>query len=697
MTFPQSPADRREGRGVLTACLTGLLVAAVAARVVSSFGEVTAADITVWGDRDLWRALNLDGAWPTLGPESNGGTQLPGGAFYSLLAAILGLNPSLWAAQMAVAGLFAASTLLLGWSFWRSRSPLAGALVAAALAGSGLLPSALKVWNPGYLLFFATLATLAAERALRRRGPLALVLFGLAAAVGLQIHLQTIWLIVGVGLAALLPPRHWTWRHGLVLLLAFLAPYLPSLSGEGLRLLVQAASTPGDAIANYAVDDFQWWQKGLLLATLLGGDGGLEAAQTLIVSPLAVVWLPGDAAAVICCLGYLAMQIGRRPRTGDQDRSGRLFALIVLTHAAVIILFFVNPRHVVTAAPAVAVMTGLAAEAAIRRWLRAGRPAGVAGGVLLALLLAARPLLLSHFGEPESNVSLRSPAAQQEIAATVKARFFAGREAFESHAALFQREPHGRWQLVGNGATGAMAFIFATAPVTPVAGDLEGCLAILPKSALNGDFAGELAKAPPFAGLAPSFAGTAAESPHFVYAPYSAADGNCLKSFANAYLPTAFESRYLAPDPPLATALTDGGSALFVIPQPGRRFPLAVELQRSGPLVTAVLHGRLLRGYTGLPFMTIARPGLCFLADGATRTVPFGGVTVGSPQKGALAPWRSPSFGLPEGNYRLWLSGFEPGKGRALAVFLGHLAMPSLNAEPPAAGDDAGLPPGCGG
>ena len=69
-----------------------LVVALVIAAVVLVLARLAAAGdvvLTVWGDRDLWRALSVPVHWPLFGPESNGGMRSPGGAYHLLLATIL--------------------------------------------------------------------------------------------------------------------------------------------------------------------------------------------------------------------------------------------------------------------------------------------------------------------------------------------------------------------------------------------------------------------------------------------------------------------------------------------------------------------------------------------------------------------------------------------------------------------------------
>ena len=372
--FEQMTTRRLTGTDVLAGICVVLLVSATALALAANVHIVANRDLTVWGDRDLWRALTVGQDWPVSGPESNGGTPLPGGAFYLLLAAILAIQPSLWAAQLGVVVLMAGATVLLGWVFWREVSPLAGALVAAAFVGSGLLPSVLMVWNPGYLPFFAALSTVTAYFAFKTGRPVFVAATAAAIAVGMQIHLQMAWLLLAIAVAAVLRPRSWSWRHGAAFLVGFLVPYVPSLTLGGIRLFLQAAATPNDAIANYAIDDFRIWPKLDLELTLLGGDGGFGADRVPGTMPEALLLLAGDLAAVLLVLASLGGSLRRLFRRADAALS-----LIVLINIGVIACFYVYPRHVVVALPAVAVMTGLAGDSVVRRLLRSNSVLAKAG------------------------------------------------------------------------------------------------------------------------------------------------------------------------------------------------------------------------------------------------------------------------------------------------------------------------------
>jgi len=682
----------RTNRASLDTCLVVLLLAGAAAAVAGCLCAVGNTEITVWGDRDLWRALEAFRHWPVLGPETNGGARTPGGAFYLLLAGFLAIHPGVVAANLGVVIFFAASALLLWMAFAREVSPLAGALVAAAFAGSGLLADDLGVWNPGYLDLFGVVATVAGYHFIRCGRAAALGVATTALALGMQVHMQIAELALGLAIAVAIFRPRLHWRHAAAFALGLLVPYLPALLSNGPGMVLAAAAVPGDAVTAYVFLDIKPLQKAALLYDLLGGSSDSFAQAAAGRLPWAAHLLAAaDLLTAALALVFLLRLLPGRLRSA-RPAAFAVFAVITLAYLAVTLVSFVNARHMVAVVPAVAAMIGLAAEEIVVRLRRAGLPGTVAACAICALI-AARPALLGASQLFDHDFSASSTQAQEEIAAVLKAGFYPDRESFENHAALFWRGLDGGWQMAQGRLNNRMAFIYRTAAVSSVATGREDCVAIVTKADIAGDPREELAASPALADFAPVFA-AAAESTHFVYLPYTARDGNCLKTFPNAYIPTEFETAHLPPEAGAAATANDGG-AVFIAPQPGHRFPLGVELRRQGGGYVAVLQGRLLRGYTGLYFRTIVAPKLCLVAHGGLTVVSFGKVTVGSPQQGTLAPWRSPRFDLADGSYELWLTGRDGRQPLDIDLHLGRLTVPDLAAAPPLEGATVPAPAGC--
>ncbi len=665
---------------ILMAALAIAAAVLVLARLAAS-GDVV---LTVWGDRDLWRALSVPGHWPLFGPESNGGMRSPGGAYYLLLAAILAFGRDVVTVNLGVVLLFAASVLLIGIFFARSVSALAGALVAASLAGSVILDWTLGVWNPGFILIFATAATVFGYSFLAGGRALPLGLAAAALAIGAQIHLQIIQVALGLILAAAIYRPRLTWRHAAALFIGLVVPYLPNIVSGSASLLQTAAALPGDAVGNYVFwEAARLWPKAALFADLFGGSAGEFANWgPWFWAPL----LAGDLLALLLAAGAAVAMVWP-PRKIFGGAPVGLFALILLVTAVTALVSDLLPRHMVAAIPAAAALTGLAAERLVVG-LRGRGPAAQAGAIVICGLFALRPLLAGIAGFAPVPFQVESAAAQSEIAATLKPAFYAGRDAFEAHVAEFRLVDRREWVVTSNGILNHMSFLYQTFPAAKTGADREDCLAVVARTDADGDPRQGLAASPSFAGLGVTFGELAAESAHFLYFPYATRDGNCLKTFPNGYIPTAFEAAHLGADAPEAAKVSDG-EAVFALSQPGQRDPIGVEIRREGPGYVAVLHGRLLRGYTGLYFRSIVAPVLCFAGEQLVYPVRFGNVAVGSPQRAALAPWRSPAFALPDGRYLVWLIGADGRQPIAIREFLGALSVPSLEAAAP----DATEPP----
>ena len=303
-----------------------LLVGVVAFRIGAALCTAGDTALTVWGDRDLWRALTIGSSWPVSGPEINGGLRPPGGAFYLLLGAILAIYPSVLAANIGLLVLFAASLVLLGTAIARDVSPQAGVFAATALAGTPMLDQVLEVWNSGFLLVFATMATLFGYRYLKTGRASSLGIAAAAIAVGLQIHLQIFQLAIALAVAGLIRRPRWTWRHSLALVLGLGLPYLPVAISGDYPLLASAAPVPASAVENYVLWGVRPLEKIQLVYGLLGGtpESGSLAAEGQF-NGLAVLSMAGDLLAVVLALGFMVwtMETLRRSRYRVCKKSGR--------------------------------------------------------------------------------------------------------------------------------------------------------------------------------------------------------------------------------------------------------------------------------------------------------------------------------------------------------------------------------------
>lgn len=668
--------------------LVAVLVAAMAVFVAGRLAAFGSTELTVWGDRDLWRAMAVPHSWPLMGPESNGGLRSPGGAFYLLLAGALALGHGIEPAYFAMVALVGASALLLGLVVARRVSPLAGALSAASLTGSVIVWQAMAMWNPGFILIFATVATMCGYAFLAEGRALSLGLAVGAIALGMQVHLQITQVAIGLALATAVYRPRLTWRHGGAVALGLGIPYLPNILSGGLGLMQNAAALPGDAVVHYVFWQPDWLMaKAGRFATLFAG------AADAIGRPEGWVRLPLLAAdwivPLVAAAGIIALLRHRRQAFAGQPAG--LFALILLVTAVTALFSDLLTRHMVAVAPAAAALVGVTAEQLRAALRRRAAPVAAIGTVVVAALIAIRPLAFGILGLLPGELPLNALATQQEIVTAIKPVFYGDRDGFESHVAEFGLNQARHWVVVSNGIPNHLSFLYQT-DTLPVGADRPECLAVVSKADASGDLRKGLAGSTALSGLGAQIGEPAAVSEHFVYVPYTTRDGNCLKTFPNGYIPTSFEAAHLPAGAP-ASAHSLDGAALFVDPQPGQRDPLGIEIRREGGAYVAVLHGALLRGYTGLMFMALISPTLCFADDHGAHPIHFANLAVGSAQRGTLAPWRSPVFALPDGRYRVWLIARDGKRPIALRDGLGEVTLPSLEAALPATAEPP--PEGC--
>ncbi len=158
----------------------------------------------------------------------------------------------------------------------------------------------------------------------------------------------------------------------------------------------------------------------------------------------------------------------------------------------------------------------------------------------------------------------------------------------------------------------------------------------------------------------------ASETASLYFFPYSTPDANCLKNFSNAYIATPFEQRFLQSGAyghfekvvPLDISSDRAG---FAIPVADELFPMAVEFVQADDRLTATVHGRLMRGFTGLDVQILSDVTLHFVSDVPSNSVTeqksininFGKTRIGDKSLGTLTPWHSESFFLPHGKYQV--------------------------------------------
>ena len=101
------------------------------------------------------------------------------------------------------------------------------------------------MWNPGYVILFATGVTISGYFIIKTGRALHTFIMALALAIGLQIHMQMAMLSIGILVAVILFRPRLNWHHIPALLGGLLIPYLPSLIAAGPSLLLYIAGLPG--------------------------------------------------------------------------------------------------------------------------------------------------------------------------------------------------------------------------------------------------------------------------------------------------------------------------------------------------------------------------------------------------------------------------------------------------------------------
>lgn len=289
---------------------------------------------SIWSDRDLVRAAVPWSELPTAGAELSFGTgaQVPGSA----LAVLLKLGQSVqddpitvfrWMHLLDGLGLLA---LYLGAR--RLFGPLAAAIAIATVAGSEVVSeNLLRLWNPGFVPLFATVATVSAALAAHRQDARWLPLMALALAIGCQLHLSVGLLAVGLilGVATTGPRPRVAWA---LAGLAFALPYLPHLLDEALHgwpntLAMRQQPLIRELTSQAPPVEGSWWDAWWFLRRL-GAARAPAAARDHGADLVARV----DAALAlwpILVAGMLALVLSRR-EVGDPRRRVDRVLLVAL-------------------------------------------------------------------------------------------------------------------------------------------------------------------------------------------------------------------------------------------------------------------------------------------------------------------------------------------------------------------------------
>jgi hypothetical protein len=290
---------------------------------------------SIWSDRDLVRAAVPWSELPTAGAELSFGTgaRVPGGALAALikLAQLVHDDPVAVFRWMHLLDGIGLLVLYLGAR--RLFGPLAAAIAAATVAGSEVVSEdLLRLWNPGFVPLFATIATVSAALAAHRQDARWLPLMTLALAVGCQLHLSvgllTLGLVLGVATSGPRPRSAWA-----LAAVALVIPYLQHLIDEASngwpntlamrqQPLIREVTAPAPPVEGSWWD--AWWfvrRLGAARAPAAARDHGADLVAT--VDAALAVW-------PVLVAGMLALVVARRAADDPRRRVDRALLITLL-------------------------------------------------------------------------------------------------------------------------------------------------------------------------------------------------------------------------------------------------------------------------------------------------------------------------------------------------------------------------------
>ena len=641
------------------------------------FGRVVNIEnfsLTVWGDRDLWRGLEglTNNHYNGRGPETNSGYRAFGGFFYQLLTFVFFIWADIRAANVAVTGLYAIAIIIPSTMLWREVSPIAGVITALALTGAGLAKSALLVWNPGFIIFFASTFVVCTYFLVKNGNPVYLGIMTLAAALGSQIHMQILILVAALPLILFFYRVKLKWIFVPAITLGLLVAYLPSMLLE--TQLISNTRNLGAMGANISLyasfdlgDTFERLKTlSINFVDATGGSyrhlGRLFDTKYEVIKP--ILWTADTIAIISLFLSllYYRPSIYRRSQV---DQPVGVFVLFSATYFVVFAFADVNFRHFVASLPALSILVALGATQFHRLFARFFPPqtSKVLGGFLICFL-GARSLITGGVDFGFANVAADSYRAHNEIAKHVKKEYAIDYETFERTASLFKITSNGS-EFVPHSIGGRMASIFYMATKSATAKRSPGkCLAIIIKpspSQLNIKKTLKQVEDTLSATFGKLAMGATTMSDRFFYINYQTRSGNCLKTFTNPYIPTAFEKKYLQrsnfeTQETFSTQKISPTRSIFIFKGQSTPLPWSLDFTKSGTSINLTLHGRAFRGHSGLAHQELSDLKVSLIGDAQVYVFDFNELTIGNRQNGTLAPWRTRYKIVPDGNYTLRLS-----------------------------------------
>lgn len=607
---------------------------------------------------------------------------------------------SLWAdiraANAAVTVLYCIAIIIPSTIVWREVSPIAGVVTALALTGSGLAKSAILVWNPGFIIVFASAFVVCTYFLVKNGNSVYLGIMTLAAALGSQIHMQILILVAALPLILFFYRVQFKWTYILAISLGLLVAFLPSMFLE--TNLISNTDSSGSMRSN--ISQYASLDPGRSLNRLktlwtsfvdaTGGSyrhlGSLFNGKYGVLK--GILWIADFIAISSLFLALLYYRPAIRRRT-QVDRPMGVFILFSCTYFVVFAFADANFRHFLASLPALSILVALGATKLYRLFTKfLSLKMSKAFSAVLIGFLGARSLITGGVDFGSVTFAADSYQAQNEIAKHIKRQHLVDYETFERTASLFKVTSNGM-EFVPHSIGGRMASVFNLATTNALAGRTSlNCLAILPKSVSNQSNSSETIKEVEKT-LRTTFGtvamGATSMSDRFFYINYQTKSRNCLKTFSNPYIPTAFEKKYLQSSTlgkreKLSAQKISPTRSILIFKGLNSPFLWSLDFIKSGASINLTLHGRAFRGHSGLAQQELSDLKVAFKGNDQEYVFDFNATTIGSRQNGTLAPWNSGETLVPDGNYTLLLSAQNRGQ-KNLILELGTITVSSEGLE----------------
>ena len=354
-----------------------------------------------------------------------------------MLAALLSVWSSVKAASLAVTSLYLVSILMVAGVLWQRVSPRTGAIAALSLTGAGLVKSTLGVWNPGFIIIFASAVVVFSHVFVKTGRSQYLGLAVLFGVLGFhQIHMQITVLVAALPLIMMVYRIRPRWSHLLAVSCGVVIAYGPSIIAPGPLFSGQAAIIR--ALLSYGLTSNStfkliqrcfWRRLGVVGSNFFAaaGDSAVALKNALLgrYEPVYwLLWIPDIFGYRCRCTGCLYF-LAAAPEDAARTFPGTgVYSVFVVVYFIVFVFAEVNFRHFVAIVPAVAVLVALGVERYLDYLKRSNHSlTSAVGAIIVVLALGGRSLISGGIDFGASSFNPSSFLAQDEIARHVKSIF----------------------------------------------------------------------------------------------------------------------------------------------------------------------------------------------------------------------------------------------------------------------------------